>query len=81
LPIWLSFKRDYTSWQRANLWLIYETLAVGAKNFTQLALWDGVKTDGLGGTCHMRTVAQQYGAALVMVSFTDLINSASASSA
>jgi hypothetical protein len=52
LPIWLSFKRDYTSWQRANLWLIYETLAVGAKNFTQLALWDGVKTDGLGGTPH-----------------------------
>lgn len=77
LPTWLSVKKDYTAWQRANLWLIYEALAVGAKNFTLLALWDGVKTDGIGGTYHMRMVAQQYGAALVTVPMGDLINSSS----
>jgi tetratricopeptide (TPR) repeat protein len=81
LPVWLSVKKDYATWQRANLWLIHEALAVGAKNFTLLALWDGVKTEGLGGTYHMRTLAQQYGAALVTVSMTDLIKPASASSA
>jgi len=32
----------------------------------------------LGGTYHMRIVAQQYGAALVTVSMTDLINAYSA---
>lgn len=77
LPTWLSVKKDYTAWQRANLWLIYEALAVGAMNFTLLALWDGVKTDGIGGTYHMRVLAQQYGAALVTVSLTDLVNTGS----
>jgi hypothetical protein len=40
-------------------------------------LWDGVKTDGIGGTYHMRVLAQQYGAALVTVSLTDLVNTSS----
>jgi hypothetical protein len=74
LPVWLSAKRDYTAWQRANLWLVYEALTVGAKNFTLLALWDGVKTEGIGGTYHMRVLAQQFGAALVTISLTDLVN-------
>jgi hypothetical protein len=72
LPLWLSVKKDYTSWQRANLWSIHEALAFNAKNFTLMALWDGVKTEGLGGTYHMRAVAQEYGAALVTVYTTDL---------
>jgi hypothetical protein len=72
LPLWLSVKKDYTSWQRANLWSIQEALAFNAKNFTLMALWDGVKTEGLGGTYHMRAVAQEYGAALVTVYTTDL---------
>lgn len=74
LPLWLSTKRDYTSWQRANLWLIHEALALNANHFTLLALWDGVKTEGLGGTYHMRAVAQQYGAALVTIYTSDLLN-------
>jgi hypothetical protein len=78
LPLWLSAKKDYTSWQRANLWLIQEALALNANNFTLLALWDGVKTEGLGGTFHLRAVAQQYGAALVTVYTTDLLQEDSA---
>ena len=78
LPLWLSAKKGYTSWQRANLWLIYEALALAADNFTLLALWDGVKTEGLGGTYHMRAVAQQYGAALVTVYTSDLLKAGSA---
>ena len=66
LPIWLSAKQGYTSWQRANLWLVHEGLALGAKNFTLLALWDGIKTEGLGGTSHTRTLAQQYCAAVTI---------------
>ncbi len=78
LPLWLSTRKDYTSWQRANLWLIHEALAVNANNFTLLALWDGVKTEGLGGSYHMRTVAQQYGAALVTIYTSDLLKTDSA---
>jgi tetratricopeptide (TPR) repeat protein len=78
LPLWLSAKKEYTSWQRANLWLIHEALALDANNFTLLALWDGVKTEGLGGTYHMRAVAQQYGAALVTVYTSDLLKASAA---
>jgi hypothetical protein len=78
LPLWLSTKKDYTSWQRANLWLIHEALALNANNFTLLALWDGVKTEGLGGTYHLRSIAQQYGAALVTIYTTDLLKEDSA---
>jgi hypothetical protein len=61
-----------------QLWLIHEALALNANNFTLLALWDGVKTEGLGGTYHMRAVAQQYGAALVTIYTTDLLKADSA---
>jgi len=41
---------------------------------TLIALWDGVKTEGLGGTYHMRTIAQGCGAALVTIYTTDLLS-------
>ena len=72
MPLWLSVKKGYTTWQRANLWLVEEALAVGAKNFTLLALWDGNKTEELGGTYHTRNVAEQRGAALVTIYTADL---------
>jgi hypothetical protein len=78
LPLWLSVKKQYTSWQRANLWLIHEALGFHAKNFTLLSLWDGIKTEGLGGTYHMQAVAQEYGAALVTIYMNDLLNADSA---
>jgi hypothetical protein len=31
-------KKDYSVWQPANLWLIYEALALASKNLTLLAL-------------------------------------------
>ncbi len=73
LPLWLSTRKDYTCWQRANLWLIHEALAMGANNFTLLALWDGVKTEGLGGTFNMKMMAQQRGAAIVTIDITELL--------
>jgi hypothetical protein len=73
LPIWLSMKTDYSTWQRANLWLLQEALAAEGKNFSLIALWDGVKTEGIGGTYHMRTVAQDCGAALVTIYTADLL--------
>jgi len=74
LPIWLSMKTEYSTWQRANLWLLQEALAVEGKNLTLIALWDGVKTDAIGGTYHMRAIAQDCGAALVTVYTTDLLS-------
>lgn len=74
LPIWLSMKTDYSTWQRANLWLLQEAIAVESKNLTLIALWDGAKTEGIGGTYHMRVTAQECGAALVTIYTTDLLS-------
>jgi hypothetical protein len=73
LPIWLSMKTDYSTWQRANLWLLQEAIAVESKNLTLIALWDGAKTEGIGGTYHMSVIAQESGAAIVTIYTADLL--------
>ncbi len=72
LPAWLGTRADYGTWQRANLWLLHEALAVGAPHTTLLALWDGTGGDGPGGTAHMIRLAAQRGAATVVIRTQDL---------
>jgi hypothetical protein len=50
LPNWLQDKKDYTIWQRNNLWMLFNALALYARNLTLIALWDGDSGDGPGGT-------------------------------
>ena len=47
---WLAEKRDYNIWQRNNLWMLHNALAEGNENVTLIALWNGQKGDGPGGT-------------------------------
>jgi tetratricopeptide (TPR) repeat protein len=68
LPTWLSTRPNYTTWQRANLWLLQEALARRPEKFTLLALWDGTKGDGPGGTEHMiRIVRDRRDAATIIL--------------
>jgi hypothetical protein len=50
LPIWLQTRRNYSIWQRNNLWMLFNALALEAKSLTLIALWDGGPSDGVGGT-------------------------------
>ncbi len=50
LPSWLRDKPDYNIWQRNNFWMLYNTKAYAGNNVTLIALWDGQKGDGTGGT-------------------------------
>src|SRR5262249_46974224 len=50
LPAWLAEKKDYSIWQRNNLWMLHNALAQGGENVTLIALWNGQKGDGPGGT-------------------------------
>jgi hypothetical protein len=50
LPAWLAEKTDYSIWQRNNLWTLYNAIAEGGQDVTLIALWDGKKGDGPGGT-------------------------------
>jgi tetratricopeptide (TPR) repeat protein len=56
LPVWLREKKDYSIWQRNNLWMLFNALDEGCDpksddpNVTLIALWDGKGGDGPGGT-------------------------------
>jgi hypothetical protein len=62
LPGWLQHRRNYSIWQRNNLWTLNEALAAGARNVTVLALWNGRAGDGPGGTADMIQIARGRGA-------------------
>ena len=67
LPEWLRDKPGYDIWQRCNLWMLHNALAQGRDRVTLIALWDGKKGDGLGGTEHMVEKAQGRGAKVVIL--------------
>jgi Tetratricopeptide Repeats-Sensor len=49
VPVWLRSKSDYSIWQRSNLWMLFNALALDLP-LTLLALWDRGPADGPGGT-------------------------------
>jgi tetratricopeptide (TPR) repeat protein len=50
LPKWLRGKGGYDIWQRTNLWMLYNALAIHSKELTLIALWDTREDDAPGGT-------------------------------
>jgi tetratricopeptide (TPR) repeat protein len=50
LPVWLRPRRDYSLWNRNNLWMLHNAIAIASKNITLIALWNGQGGDGTGGT-------------------------------
>ena len=50
LPRWLRGRKGYGIWQRTNLWMLYNALALHGKDLTLIALWDTGDGDGPGGT-------------------------------
>jgi len=61
LPAWLQRKADYSIWQRANLWMLNEAMALNPQRLTVLALWNGDEGDGPGGTKDLIEIAKGAG--------------------
>jgi hypothetical protein len=49
LPIWLRSKKNYSIWQRNNLWMLFNALVLHLP-LTLIAMWDNGPADGPGGT-------------------------------
>ncbi|MDY0164496.1 tetratricopeptide repeat-containing protein [Desulfobotulus sp.] len=63
LPDWLGREKTYTLWERNNLWILQNALAMGGSNVTLIALHDASQPpDGPGGTGHMMEIIGQNGA-------------------
>jgi hypothetical protein len=50
LPAWLRVRKDYTIWQRNNLWMLFNALSLNPQQLTLIPLWDQGAADGPGGT-------------------------------
>lgn len=48
----------YNIWEQTNLWMLDKALENGGENMSLIALWDGEKGDGSGGTEHMIKIAK-----------------------
>jgi len=73
LPRWLRAKKDYSIWQRSNLWMLHSALAISQDNLTLIALWNGQVGDGPGGTEDMVKRAQDRGATFIHLDARNLI--------
>ena len=71
LPSWVDLRRDTSSWQRTNRWILHHALA-RAEDVTLVALWDGKPARGPGGVSHMVELAQAWGAAIDIIDITAL---------
>jgi hypothetical protein len=76
LPRWLSTRRNYSIWQRNNLWMLYEAMANGGEDVTLMALWNGQTEDGPGGTQHMISTARERGARVEIIDTVQLFGAA-----
>jgi tetratricopeptide repeat protein len=73
LPRWLREKPNYSIWQRNNLWMLYNALAAGGgEKVTLIALWNGEKGDGPGGTEDLVQKAREHGAKTLILNTKEL---------
>jgi hypothetical protein len=62
LPRWLADKSGYDIWQRNNLWMMFNALALDAQHSTMMALFNREReADGPGGTAHLVATTQTWG--------------------
>lgn len=62
LPRWLTDKPGYDIWQRNNLWMMFNALALNAQHTTMVALFNREReADGPGGTAHLVATTQRWG--------------------
>ena len=62
LPRWLAGKPGYDIWQRNNMWMMFNALAIFPKHLTLIALYNREReSDGPGGTAHLIRTTQKWG--------------------
>lgn len=74
LPRWLRAKKDYSVWQRSNLWMLHNALSISQDHLTLIALWNGATGDGPGGTEDMVERAQDRGATFIHLDARKLLD-------
>jgi hypothetical protein len=62
LPRWLADKPGYDVWQRNNLWMMFNALALDSRHLTLIALYNREReAGGPGGTAHLVKTTEAWG--------------------
>ncbi|NOT27576.1 MAG: hypothetical protein HOP16_15935 [Acidobacteria bacterium] len=76
LPRWLADKPRYNIWQRNNLWMMFNALALDAKRLTLIALYNREReSDGPGGTAHLVKTTESWGFKTIELDARQLVTS------
>ncbi len=59
-------------WATTNLWMLNQAFMIGGANTTLIALWDGKKGDGNGGTEQMINSAKKKGAKINIININKI---------
>jgi hypothetical protein len=73
LPRWQHARKNYSIWQRANMWMLHSAMAISNNNLILIALWNSETGDGAGGTEDMVQRAQDLGTPLIHISARMLV--------
>jgi len=74
LPRWLADMPGYDTWQRSNLWMMFNALVTHARRLTLIALYNPDRDpDGPGGTAHLIAEAQKWGFRSVQLDARELL--------
>ena len=74
VPKWVG-RDDYSIWQRNNLWVLHNALAIGGDRSMLLALWNGEPGDNVGGTEDLVARTQAIGAKVVHIDTNEIFAS------
>ncbi len=74
LPPWVAGRENYSLWNRNNLWTLHAALAHMYADVTLIALFDGKKGDGPGGTSDMIERARDAHVNVILIDPAKLAN-------
>ena len=74
VPKWVG-RDDYSIWQRNNLWVLHNALAIGGDRSMLLALWNGEPGDNVGGTEDLVARTRAIGAKVVHIDTNEIFAS------
>ncbi len=60
-------ENSHAIWKMNNEWMLNYTISLSGKDFTLMALWDGLPGDGPGGTEHMVEMAKNAGGNIIIL--------------
>jgi hypothetical protein len=80
LPPWAAGIKDYSVFQRGNIWVMRDALARPNADVTLIALWNQQDAEGSDGTAHMMSLARVRGAKVREVNSETLFGEALSSS-